>query len=95
MTIIYNEDEPQGEFKGYMVRVDPTKAYLKHYENYLYLQFIAMNTADRVERYQANKELKICERKLEHWKKNPSFNQAYATEKSAELKKLWMPRKMK
>lgn len=60
--ILYSDNEPRGP--GGPVKVDPSKAYLRHYSNQLYLQFLAKNSDDAQERGQARRELAICERKM-------------------------------
>lgn len=60
--LIYSDTEPRGA--GGPSRVDPTRAYLRHYDNYLFLQFVSRNSKDPQERGQALRELTIAERKL-------------------------------
>lgn len=74
---------------GFQVNVDPTRLYLNHYSNYLYLTFLASKSTDRMERLQALKEIVICERKLEFWKRKPKFNMEKALLEIVELKKQW------
>lgn len=62
--ICYSDTELRGP--GGPIRVDPTKAYLRHYENYLYLQFLSRKSPDPQERGQALRELTICERKMKY-----------------------------
>lgn len=52
--------------------MDGTKNYLKHYGYKLELSFFAKN-GTRQERWQAEKELVICERKPTYWEKHPKF----------------------
>lgn len=62
--LIYSDTEPRGS--GGPSRVDPTRAYLRHYDNYLFLQFVSRNSKDPQERGQALRELTICERKMKY-----------------------------
>ena len=62
--ILYSDTEIKTG--GVPSRVDPTKAYLRHYENYMYLNFLAKKSPDAKERGQALRELTICERKLSY-----------------------------
>ncbi len=62
--ICYSDTELRGP--GGVIRVDPTKAYLRHYDNYLYLQFLSRKSPDPRERGQALRELTICERKMKY-----------------------------
>jgi hypothetical protein len=92
MSICYDEEQTRASgstYRGSMSRINPTRAYLKHFENFLYLQFIAMNSDDRIEQHQARKELVIAERKMAFWRRSPEFNQTLATEGSDKLKKNW------
>lgn len=89
MFIVY-DDKPQA-FNG-KIRIadmDPIKAYLKHYSNYLYLDFITKRSEDRLELHQARKELTICERKLAFWKRHPKWNATTAANEVARLKQQW------
>lgn len=90
MSIIYDESSiAAGPID--VTKINATNAYLRHYENQLYLKFIANNPgADRVEKAQAEKELKICERKMEYWRRQPTFEQSIASTQAMELKRNWM-----
>ena len=69
-----------------------TKVYVSHYSNLLYLQFVANNPlASFIERQQAEKEIKLCEKKLEWWKRHPNFDQVEALREVEKLKKQWRP----
>lgn len=61
--ICYSDTEPRS---GVPVRVDPTKAYLRHYANLLYLKFLSRSSPDPRERGQALREMTICNRKLDY-----------------------------
>lgn len=95
MSLVYSDDSEPHVFHGSLSNINPTKAYLKHFENYLYLSFIALNSEDRIEKFQARKELVIAERKMDHWKKSPRFDQRIATEQSSLLKKTWTTKRYK
>ena len=45
----------------------------KHLENYFFLKFILLKSDDTVEKHHASKELDICERKMNFWKRQSSF----------------------
>lgn len=88
----YKDDRE--DFNPYVVkRMDPTKAYLRHYDNMLFLQFILNYSDDRVERHQANKEMVICQRKLDYWAR--SADKDAMLRGTAELKKNWTSRRSK
>jgi hypothetical protein len=91
MAIIYDESA-RGNFSNVSIgRMDGTKAYLRHFENKLYLGFIAKN-GTRDEKWQAEKELAICERKLSFWEKHPNFVADTAKREMEKLKKNWTGR---
>ena len=46
---------------------------VKHLENWFVLRFIQTQTTDMIERQQATKELTICDRKIEFWKRRPEY----------------------
>lgn len=85
--------ETKQPFSGSPSRVwemNGTKVYLTHYSNLLYLQFVANNPrATFQERSQAEKEIKICEKKLEWWLRHPNFDQDEALREVAKLKSQW------
>ena len=87
---IYSDNEKRGSFNfGAISKMDPTELYCSHLGNWFYLKFILMNSKVLVEISQANKELTICERKLEFWKRQPGFDSVSAQTENAALKKKW------
>lgn len=70
------------------LRVNAVKAYMKHYDNYLYLTFM-LSSGNVVEKHQASKELAICERKLEYWRRQPHFIQSEANAAMIQAKRRW------
>lgn len=83
----YSDTEPRGPggaFKG-----DPTRCYLTHYANSLSLKFFATKDPDPRQRGQALRELTICERKMDYWRKRPGFEQKEALKGIQELRKQW------
>jgi len=88
MALIYDEGS-KGQFGNISVsQMDGTKAFLRHFENKLYLSFIATN-GTRQERWQAGKELEICERKLTFWEKHPRFCGQTVKREMEKLSKQW------
>lgn len=75
----YNDTEEKSVFAGGWGGVkagNPNTKYVWHYRNWLELQFIARTTKERGEilnARQAEKELLICEEKLERTSKRPGF----------------------
>lgn len=89
MAYCYNDNAP---YDGPLIdirRLDATKQYLKHYDNFLMLDFLAKNETDRNERAQAEKELAICRRKLRFWQRQDNFNAERAREAALEKKRMW------
>ncbi|RWB95607.1 MAG: hypothetical protein EOQ56_28070 [Mesorhizobium sp.] len=71
-------------------KMNGTKAYLRHYDNYLFLDFVSKNprASDR-EKRQARLELTICEQKLSYWRKHPNYDEAEAQRGVQGLKHNW------
>lgn len=69
---------------------DGTKQYLKHFDNLLYLNFVASNPrSSQREKAQARHEMTIAEKKLEFWTRHPKFVQEEAMKGVDRLKKQW------
>lgn len=87
MAICYEENEiRRGGFS--IQNMDPHKAYVRHYNNLLYLTFIQQR-GTLLERFQATKELKICERKLKFWSHRPTFSLSKVEPELAKAKRQW------
>lgn len=52
---------------------DANRMICKHLENYFFLKFILLKSDDTVEKHHASKELEICERKMNFWKRQSNF----------------------
>ena len=85
----YNEGNAGPFNYGRMKCIDPTNAWKQHLSNYFYLRFILNKSDDRVEKWQANKEMQIAERKMAFWEKNPDFKKDVAQRYRDEQKKVW------
>jgi hypothetical protein len=71
-------------------KFNATKCWLKHYDNLLFLQFVANNVrASRTEKHQAAKEMLICERKLKFWARQENYVEAEAQAGALKAKTLW------
>ena len=57
--------------------------------NTLIFSLVAANSKDGCEIYQSNKELQICQRKLDYWKKHPDFDINICHYHNNELIKKW------
>lgn len=91
MTIIYSEERTEHEpSRVPYEKWNAVKAFLNHYDNYLYLSFLAAHSKDGRERAQARKELGLCERKMEWWKRHPNYDQAAVVKGCMEAKARWL-----
>lgn len=92
MSFIYS-DEPRS-FSGNLniAAMNPHKPYRTHLENWYYLTFIKANSKDYREIQQAEKELVICQRKLDYWKRHPSFEPSVGAQITDDVKKMWASR---
>lgn len=84
----YSDTKDGGTPKVDIWRMNGTKAYLRHYDNLLFLDFMAKN-GTRVERHQAEKEMVICRRKLKFWENHPNYNHEEALKGISLAKKQW------
>ncbi|TDW20479.1 hypothetical protein EV128_125109 [Rhizobium azibense] len=91
MALIYDESVRGGFSNISINRMDGTKQYLKHYENKLILCFFAKH-GTQIERWQAEKELVVCERKLTFWEKHPNFVGELARKGMEKLNHDWKSR---
>lgn len=89
MAIFYDDAQRGGGDPVPYDRINATRGYLRHYDNYLILDAIAKAPKNTLEKLQALKELTICERKMAWMQKHPNFNVKTVTEEVAKLKALW------
>ena len=91
MSICYSEEKVP--FTGRPVpylQQNANKHWLSHFSNQLMLEFMMKSPLSTfAEKRQAQKELAICERKLDHWRKHPNWNQAAIQDQVTALKKAW------
>jgi hypothetical protein len=87
-AIIYTDDNKKFDF-SLMSRINPTKAYINHVENYFYLRFILDKSDNFVEKNQANKEILIAEKKMLFWKRNKDFRSDIADKAFQDIRKKW------
>ncbi|MBX5130746.1 hypothetical protein HJB53_30110 [Rhizobium lentis] len=92
MALIYDESVRSVRSNISINNMDGTKAYLRHYESKLTLCFFATYGSPH-ERWQAEKELKICERKLRFWENHPNFVGQLAREGMEKLNNDWKGRR--
>lgn len=74
MFFFYNENA-KSTFTGrfYPEDYNANSMICKHLENYFYLKFILLKSDSISEKHQAAKELTICERKMNFWKRQANF----------------------
>jgi hypothetical protein len=86
--LIYSDTEPRPTNVP-LGRLNPTRQYIKHLENWFFLKLVLMNDESMINRHQASKELAICDRKLAYWAKKAGFDEAEASRALQELKSKW------
>jgi hypothetical protein len=74
MMFFYSDNEVRRSTKPFYAEdYDANHMICKHLENYFFLKFILLKSDDTVEKHHASKELDICERKMNFWKRQSSF----------------------
>ena len=89
MAFIYSDNEPPSKNVVPYDKQNATKSYLRHYDNYLFLQFLLMRSDRMSEKVQASKELGICERKMKHWTHHPNYDHATVLAEVNKKKREW------
>lgn len=67
---------------------DASAHFIKHYYQYLLLDYLLKNETDRNERMQATTELNHCERVMHRWKMHPNWDEQFVLPVIERLKKL-------
>ena len=76
MILCYQDNEVRRSSKPFFAEdYDANHMISKHLENYFFLKFILAKSDDIVEKHRASKELEICERKMNYWKRQANFCQ--------------------
>jgi hypothetical protein len=92
MGLVYNESEARGAFSGKPIsqwsQTAVLNAWARHVENHAFLRFMSKKGTFE-ERMQANKELQICERKIEFWERHSEFDKRQAELILSKVKKNW------
>jgi len=74
MMFFYSDTEKRSFSSAFNAEYyDANHMICKHLENYFFLKFILLKSDDTVEKHHASKELDICERKMNFWKRQSSF----------------------
>ena len=84
----YSDNQPRSATPVNVWKMNPNKAFMSHYSNFLYLDFI-LNNGTYQERQQARKELTICERKMKFWERHPDFNKETVRMEKEKLHLAW------
>lgn len=87
MFFVYDDTERPKGFSGGKI-LDPHKPYIKHLGNWFFLRHICMNGSIQ-DKFQATKEMIICERKLDYWYRKPGFDPNKVTAELSTLRKQW------
>lgn len=67
MTYFYSDEGGRGDFDpSKLGRIKPDRAWLKHYDNLMFLCLIS-ERGTPVEKFQAEKEIGMCLRKMDYW----------------------------
>lgn len=86
MYFIYSDKkEPFDPSRG---MPHPNKAYVRHYGFLMELER-ACQVSQGLYKWQAEKELRICQDKLSWWEKRPGFDWDVVRPQCEALKKLW------
>jgi hypothetical protein len=89
-SILYDDDDPGRVFHpSIALRMDPTRQYLKHYDNLMYLTWIRTYSDRPLERYRANKEISVCERKLKYWSERAGYDAVLSLRGVDQIKRRW------
>lgn len=88
MTFFYSDTAPRSASTINVWKMNGTKGYLRHYDNFLYLNFMAQH-GTRVERIQAEKEMVICKRKLAFWERHPNTDRELLRVEKERMNRQW------
>ena len=70
-------------------KIDAVKAWAKHYANMLMLGFLEANETDGRARADVRREIAVCQKKMDYWQKQPSWEAVRGLDAAEECKKLW------
>ena len=89
MFIVYSDARDPNPPKINVWDMDGTRAYLGHFDNLMYLEFMAEKGTIQ-EKFQAEKEMKEkCLPKLKWWKNHPNYDEDKARKGIELIKKKW------
>ena len=92
MYLVYDDEQPRrsgGKLFDF-ASANASKFYLEHYRNFMFLKFMAYNKLSTYEeKARALKELIVCERKMEYWKRHINYNSDVVNAGIVEILKEW------
>lgn len=91
MHYVYSENTG-GSFinPAVLLKMDANKKYAEHFYNHCYLSFILKHEASSfVEKQQANKEIAMASKKMEYWKRMPSWDPQISGKLCDKIRKDW------
>ena len=92
MHFIYSDIEEPRSSRSVVPydRLNATKHWTTHFENYMYLKFLLEAPGSTfLERRRANKEILIADRKMAYWMKHPNFRLEEAEQNKIRIQKNW------
>lgn len=96
MFYVYSDNREVGNAipLSVLMKIDANKKYAEHYYNHCYLQFILKHEASTfIEKAQANKEIGICDRKLNYWKRHQNWDATESAKLCSKIRKQWHGKK--
>lgn len=99
MAYIYEDNEGSGKghvFRGRPVPYEDQDAvghWARHFANSLMLDFLHAGETDGRERAGLRREMQICERKMEHWRKHRNWNSQAAAQAAEAERAKWNGRR--
>jgi hypothetical protein len=86
----YSDTEVKTDFRGFKTPPDSNKMWLRHYANYIELSWMgAQPSLSHMERRQVEKELRICQKKLDYWYRKDDWSVKNCQSEIDRLKGLW------
>ena len=75
MFLIYDNKPFEKEFNwSDIYRMDPNRCWATHFYNRHVLAYISRTTTDMNEKFQAEKEIKLADRKMQFWERISDFD---------------------
>jgi hypothetical protein len=84
----YSDTAPRGTSDINVWKMNGSRAYLRHFDNFLFLDFVTKK-GTREERAAVEKEILICKKKLTFWERHPNFDPEFVQAEKARKIKEW------